>query len=275
MFSFRINVKRKQDEIKRKEITNEIKRKEITNEINSTVQDALFQLNKFNNNPDLNNKKVLLLVATHTNSDLKKESIKSILKYFDYECIDIFIANSTNLEMTEMKKIYENKNIIYHEIDNDNTYDFGKWFFLLNTVNYKSYDDIIFINDSIILNNNVNHFINLTIINNYEFYGYNDSTQCNYHYQSYLFSIKPNSIYKKIDMFFHKKKKIKTQQDVIHEFELKMLNYFKTHCCFLKIGNISINKGKNIQWNDKLFNILYKDNLLPFLKVRYILSKNN
>lgn len=261
MFYFKINVKRK-EEIKRKE-------KEITNEINSTVRDTLFQLNKFNNNPNLNNKKVLLLVATHTNSDLKKESIKSILKYFDYECIDIFIANSTNLEMKEMKEFYENKNIIYHEIDNDNTYDFGKWFFLLNTVNYKSYDDIIFINDSIILNNNVNHFINLTINNNFEFYGYNDSTQCNYHYQSYLFSIKPKSIYKYVDMFLQNKKKIKTFQDVINEFELKMLNYFTTYSCFLKIGNLATHKGKNIHFdNDKLFNLLYKHNILPFNKIK-------
>ena len=239
------------------------------NEVNELMHDALTTLNQYNYNPDLNNKKVLLLVAAHINCDLKKESIKSILKYFHYECIDIVIANSTNLEMQEMQEYYASNNARYYEIENQPTLDFGKWFFLLNAVNYTMYDDVIFINDSIILKNKLNHFINLIINNDFELYGYNNSTEINYHYQSYLFSIKPMHIYKFMNMFLANKDKINTQDDVINEYELKMPNYFKTHSCFLKTGNLSINKEKNIHFkNDDLFNELYNLRLLPFIKIK-------
>lgn len=235
------------------------------------VNNAITTMNQFNYNPELNGKKILLLVATHTDTDLKKESIKAILKYFQYKCIDIVIANSTNLEMREMKEYYATNNVKYYEIENDPTYDFGKWVYLLSTVKYDLYDDIIFINDSILLKNKVNHFINLAITNNFDLYGYNDSSEINYHYQSYLFSIKPRCVYKFIDMVISKKHMIQTWLDVVFEVEVKMLEHFTNHSCFLKIGNLSTNKNKNIHvHNDTLFDDLYKRDILPFIKIKKI-----
>lgn len=104
-----------------------------------------------------------------------------------------------------------------------------------------------------------------------ELYGYNDSTEINYHYQSYLFSIKKDAIPKFIKMIQDKISLMKTQTDVITEYELKMAQHF-THDCFLKIGHLPYNEKKNIFFeNDFLYKKLLKYKLLPFIKIKRIL----
>jgi hypothetical protein len=116
----------------------------------------------------------------------------------------------------------------------------------------------------------ITHFINLTIKKNVELYGYNDSTQINYHYQSYLFSIRSDSINKFIEMYNSKKNIIHSQLDVINNYEVKMTEYFDTHDCFLKIA-YDFNKDKNIFFtNDSIYNILKKYDLFPFTKIKRI-----
>lgn len=222
-------------------------------------------------NPELNNKKVLLLIATHTNTKLKINNIKNTINLFNFKCMDIMVANSKSLKFNDtFNEFCKDKNIMYNEIENDTTYDFGKWIYLLSKIDYLSYDFIFFTNDSFIIEKPITHFINLTIKNNVEFYGYNDSTQRNYHYQSYLFSIRSDAIHKFINMFNSKKDIIKNQEDVITNYELQMTNYFSSHNCFLKIGYIPFHKGLNIFFtSDYLYEIL-KKNLLPFIKIKRI-----
>jgi len=223
-------------------------------------------------NPALNNKKLLLLVATHTNSELKLNNIQNTLNYLDFNCMDVMVANTTSLQYNEkLSEYYKSKNIEYYEIENDGACDFGKWIYLLSQVNYSTYDYVFFINDSFIIQKPITHFVNLAIRSNAELYGYNDSTQDNYHYQSYLFAIKSDAISKFIHMFNSKNKLIKSQRDVIELFELKMLNHFSSSNCFLKIGNTYLNKGLNIFFtNDFLYNLLKKSTLLPFIKIKRI-----
>jgi hypothetical protein len=72
-------------------------------------------------------------------------------------------------------------------------------------------------------------------------------------------------------MYNCKKDLIKTQRDVIEHYELKMINYFSSHDCYLKIGNIFFHKGLNIFFNsDFLYEILKKNGLLPFVKLKRI-----
>ena len=227
---------------------------------------------KYSYNPDLNNKKILLLVATHTNSDLKFNTIKKNLQYFKCKCINVAICNSKNLPFnSELSLYYSNNNIPYYEIENDNKYDFGKWVYLLKNINYTLYDFVIFTNDSYVIHYPITQFINLTIKNNYELYGYNDSTQQNYHYQSYLFSIRKDAIDKFIGYYRSIKDNLNSQGDVINMLELKLLKIFRTKGCFLNSGLFKINLKKNIFYtNDALYNKLKRTRLLPFTKIKRI-----
>jgi hypothetical protein len=182
------------------------------------------------------------------------------------------VANSTSLKYSdEMHNYYKSKNITYYEIENNGCYDFGKWIFLLSNIDSSLYDYVFFINDSFIIEQPVTHFINLAIKSNKELYGYNDSTQEQYHYQSYFFAVRADAIPKFIHMFNSKKELIQTQRDVIHYFELKMMDYFSSHDCYLKIGNIWFHQGLNIFFNsDFLYSILKKTGILPFVKLKRI-----
>jgi len=224
-------------------------------------------------NPCRNNKRLLLLLATHTDSKLKLKNIQNTINLFNYGCIDIVVCNSTHLPYNKyLNSYYKSKNIRYFEVPNDSKYDFGKWNYLLRQVDYPSYDYVIFMNDSIVMKSPVAHFINLAIKNNTDLYGYNDSTQSGYHYQSYLFCIKSGAINKFMYMFESQKSNVNSFDDVIHKYETKMTNFFPKHNCYLKIGNIPLHINQNIYHNNHfLYGLLSKTGVLPFIKIKQLI----
>jgi len=230
---------------------------------------------KFNHcyNPNNNNIKYLVIMACHCDSEIKLSTIKKNLTYFDFDCVDVLLLMSVNLpynlEIESYCSTY--KNVKYKEVDNESTYDFGKWIKGLSIIDYKKYNFIIFTNDSYIIHAPINHFFNLTFKNNVDFYGYNDSTQGRYHYQSYLFSLRSDVIPVFITNYNDKKDNIQNQADVINHYELTMTDWFNNKKCFLQIGNIETHKTLNIFFtNDSLYNILKKTTLLPFTKIKRI-----
>jgi hypothetical protein len=216
-----------------------------------------FQKRLNNYSPNENNVKYLVIMACHCDSEIKLSAIKRNIKYFNSEFIE------------ECSKY---NNIKYTETQNFSTYDFGKWIHALENVKYYTYDYIVFTNDSFIIHAPINHFFNLAHKYNVDFYGYNDSTQQQYHYQSYLFVLKCNAIPLFIRNYNKKKHLIKNQNDVIDHYELKMTTWFKTRYCFLNIGEFTINKGMNIFFtNDVLYGRLKQMTLLPFTKIKRII----
>ena len=118
--------------------------------------------------------------------------------------------------------------------------------------------------------------MNLIYKNNVELYGYNDSTQRRYHYQSYLFTVKREAINNFTSNYYKYVNKIKTFEDVITYYEINMTDWFNTKNCFLKIGNLPYNLNKNIFFtNIILYKKLKKTRLLPFIKIKYISSVTN
>jgi len=224
-------------------------------------------------NPSFNNKKYLTIIACHNDSNFKYNNLINTINYLSFDCNDLVIVNSTNLENnSNLASWCCERNIKYLEIDNDATYDFGKWVYTLKNIDTSIYDFVVFTNDSFVIHSPIHHFYNLTSKMNVELYGYNDSTQNGYHYQSYLFSLSQNSIQKFIEIFDSKKNKIQSQNDVINEFELQMTHFFNSCDCFLKIGNEFHNKNLNIFFTNDFFKYyLFKNRLLPFTKVK----KNN
>lgn len=229
---------------------------------------------KLDNVNEFIDKKILILVACHTNSEIKFKTLLSNLKYFKKTPnIDIVVVNSTNTPYSDVLKNYLQGNSAYFEIENTPTYDFGKWIYALENIDYASYNNVIFTNDSYIIHGNIDRFLFKAATTNVELYGYNDSTQNNYHYQSYLFSINSSAIHKFISMYNLGVSNIRSQQDVINLYELQMLNYFNSYDCYLKIGNVSFHRGQNIFFtSDYLYRRLKNIGLLPFTKIKRIIN---
>jgi hypothetical protein len=102
-----------------------------------------------------------------------------------------------------------------------------------------------------------------------DLYGYNDSTQIRYHYQSYLFGLKTSKTYILNKLIDDKKHLITDSNSLVHNTEILMTDYFTNNDCFLKIGNISSHKLKNIYFeNDTFYNFLFKTGLLPLKKIK-------
>jgi hypothetical protein len=165
------------------------------------------------------------------------------------------------------------------EIPNDKYLDIGKFVFVLNNILSddsikKDYDYVVLVNDSIIIQRSLRFFYNTVIKMNKELFAYNDSSQVKYHYQSYLYAVKFNSIHKLIEHFNNSKNDIHEYMDVVFKIELELTNIYSNNCdCFLKIANLPINAGKNIYFNnDYFYKLLLSSGILPFIKIRALFN---
>ena len=243
-------------------------------EFNKYMNFKITQKNHNNYSPDENNKKYLVIMSCHCDSEIKLNAIRNNLKYFSFSNMDKIVINSTNLpynqNIIDICNRYDNMK--YYEIENSKLADFGKWAHVLeNLADYNSYDYIILTNDSYIIHNSINHFFNLIFKYNVEFYGYTDSSELKYHYQSYLFGLRKDVIPIFLNNVNSSKKEINSFNDVISNYELNMCSWFKDIKTFLNIGNFDSNKGKNIFFhNDRLYIPLKNTELLPFTKIKRI-----
>lgn len=234
-----------------------------------------------------NHKKFLTIFACHTKSLLKYNAIINNIPYLFFPNNDIIIINSSNEKYSDKLKNYistksdsNNKIIKYIEIPNDKYIDIGKYIHVLNVIETddsmkKDYDFVVLINDSIIIKKSITHFYNMIIKMNKELYAYNDSSEIKYHYQSYLYAIKYNAIHKLLDYFKSHKFEINGYKDVIDIIELELTGIYANDCdCFLKIAKLPCNINKNIYFhNDALYNLLFNNGILPFIKIRVIDKK--
>jgi hypothetical protein len=218
------------------------------------------------------NSQFLVLFACHSSSAIKFETIKTNLLFLKQnKNIQIHVMNSTNTTFSnQVKNFCVFYNINYFEADNNSLFDFGKWYNLLHLVDYNQFDHIVFANDSVIFQNNLSHFFNSIALKNVDLFGYNDSIQPRHHYQSYLFSIKTTAISKFKIFVEEKMNQIKSQDDVINNYEIKMTDHFLNHDCFLKLSKITKIPSNIFFTNDDLYIKLLKTQLLPFLKVKRI-----
>jgi hypothetical protein len=211
-------------------------------------------------------------MACHSNSQLKIDTIKKNLRYFAFENCHKIVINSENTDFTkQLKEITgRHNNTTYYEIPNNNYIDFGKWVHVLShLVNYNEYDYIVLTNDSYTIHNSINHYLNLAAKYNLELFGYNDSTEVKYHYQSYLFILRKDAVPTFINRVSVPGLVINRPYDVVLNYEVNMTEWFSTHKCFLKIGNFELERGHNIFFtNDKLYLPLKKTGLLPFTKLK-------
>jgi hypothetical protein len=231
--------------------------------------------------------KILGIIANHTSNMIKYNISLNNISILKKYLTNIIIVDSLDEEYAvKLKKDFESDELIikYYLIKNDNYYDFGKWTFVLKSLKetnitkntsicLNDYNYILFINDSIIINNKIeNYFIylNNNVSSNINLYGYNDSTQIKYHYQSYFFAIKNTIIDKFINFFESKKNKIHDLESLVHNVELNICQIDPSHDCLIKIGN-EYNMTKNLYWeNEVLYKYLLSKQIFAFFKLKKI-----
>jgi len=221
------------------------------------------------------NIKFLTLMACHSDRVLKKFTIINNINKVNFKNNDIVIINSENTPFGASIR-EESKNIVkeYIEVANDiNTLDIGKFMIGLEKYNYLNYDFVVFINDSIIITNPINHFYNIMLKRNHDLFGINSSQQIKYHYQSYLFGIKSSAIIKLINFYQLKKPLLNSGYNgVVNNIELELCNNFENKGCFLDFALIPEikNEDRYIFKLGMIYDILVKTGLFPLTKVRMV-----
>jgi hypothetical protein len=221
--------------------------------------------------------KILAIFSNHTYDIIKYNVTLNNLSYILPHVTDAIIIDSINEEYALKLKtdlIHESKIKNFYFVKNNTIYlDFGKWIYVLEqTHNLNEYDYILFINDSIIITYDM--FKYFEYLNNstekINIYGYNDSSQIQYHYQSYLFMFKTDIIPKFIEFYEIKKPLIHDINTLIQNMELNFYSIDEFHDVFIKIGKEE-NIKKNIFWeNDKLYEYLLTNNILCLIKLKRI-----
>jgi hypothetical protein len=251
-----------------------------SNEIESDfIKSSIKDMKQFSGPPGSThpNTKMLTIIACHTDSSLKLKTILNNIRYFRFINNDIIIINSSHTKYSKaLETACKARGLKYIEIPNSSHLDVGKWMHVLKTTSIHQYNFVVFTNDSYFIKNTICHFYNKMATINVELYGYNDSTQLSYHYQSYLFGIKSEAIHKFITHYESHKNLLTDYLSVVCNIELKLTNIFQTKDCFLKIGNLYYHKDKNIFFNnDALYIQLMKYGLLPFMKLKRLIADKN
>lgn len=212
--------------------------------------------------------KFLTIIACHTSDYFRLQIVKKNINHLNFKNNDIMIINTAGLSLNHLlKKECEKNNFMYFEIENNQWFDFGKWFHVLSHVDYSTYDFIHFTNDSFSIHAPIYHFFNLATKKQVELYAYTSSSEFKYHYQSYLFIVKVDAIQKLMD-FLKNKIKLKKGIDAVC-LELNLLHIFDSKDCFLDLGKNGCNVNQNIFFtNNEFYYPLFNSQLLPFVKLK-------
>ena len=234
---------------------------------------------------------MIIFYIAHPISKLKaKIDVYNIKRLSKYNII--YIITTKDLEFNNYLKKLNLKNLKYYEIENNNLLDFGKYYYaakeILPTINLSNEFNesnesnvcnvcITFINDSIILKNRLKNYFNMIndkANNNIEMFGMLDSYEYKYHYQSYLFSIRYNSIYKFINFIENYINKYgisdNNKQHVIQNLELNLKDQFDSTKSF-----INVKENTHNVFNSRKLIKKYSKKGLDIIKFTNLINSNS
>jgi len=215
----------------------------------------------------------LLLIASHTNSEIKKKALLHNISFFSELCNNIVIIQSTECKDEELESNVNNinKNIIFFYLQNDKYLCHGKWWSYLNTINYKEYDNITLTNDSYLITKSLNNYKNL-IHKEIELVALLDSHEIRYHFPDFLRTYNKSGIEKILKYYIINKYNINTFYDVILYYEINSSSLFNDVKVLHK--SIKTNKFSNCHFdNVELKEYLYKLNY-PIIKLKKLNSNS-
>lgn len=223
---------------------------------------------------DYDTNKFLTIIACHTESERRVKIIINNINKLSFPGNNIVIINSIDSPFHgSLKMIIESMypKVKIFAIKNSSQLDIGKCMFYIKNHYEPLYDHIILTNDSYYLTGNIYHYYKNMANNSAHLYGYNDSSQTKYHYQSYLYGVRKEALDVLVRHYTNNINKLTGYMEVVEHIELKLYDIFSKKDCFLKIANIPYHKGNNIFFNsDNLYNILFKKGILPIIKVKRI-----
>ena len=221
------------------------------------------------------NVKFMTIIACHPDSILKVKTTMNNIQRLTFLTNTIVVVSSNDAKYSDMLQSLVSVNaphVHYAGIPNTPHLDIGKWVYFINNYYEGTHDYVVFTNDSFLIQQPIYNFYNMMVTRNVELYGYNDSSQIKYHYQSYLFGIKNNHLDRLLTHYERIKHKLKTYMDVVTNIELELANIYVSKDCFLKIAYYKDHTGRNVFFNnDELYNLLQRANVLPFQKLKRIL----
>lgn len=223
---------------------------------------------------DYNTNKFLTIIACHSDTERRVKIIINNINKVSFPGNTIIIVDSNDTFHHSSLKIIIGTmypDIKVYSIRNSPHLDIGKCMFYIKKHYEPLHDHIILTNDSYYLTDTIYHYYKSMTTNNAQLYGYNDSTQSRYHYQSYLYAVRKEALVILINHYNKVSSKLTGYAQVVEHIELKLCDIFSTKDCFLKIGNLPYHRGKNIFFNsDKLYNFLLKKGVLPIIKIKRI-----
>jgi len=214
---------------------------------------------------------VAIVIACHTDSSFRYQVLVNNVRYLSQNNnFPIILVNSVGTEKFNYKLNHVEKTVF---IPNNSVLDFGKWAHALDTFNLHVFEYVIFTNDSVIMTADINLFS--TSLGKTDLLGWNDSSQCGYHYQSYFFGIRASELSFFMNLVRTEEKFIQGHEDVVKKCEIPLIHSYPSRDCFLHIADIPSHRGMNINFeHDELMQDLLFKNWLPFIKIKRLMCRN-
>lgn len=231
------------------------------------------KLNRLPSDADLHNKKVLTMIACHTDTLTKVKTIINNIIKLSFSNNKIVVVNSSDTIYGGHLKNLMNRlfpAIELFEIPNTSSLDIGKCVFYLDNHYRNTHDYLVFTNDSYYLTAPVYHFYKLMVRSRTQLYGYNDSSQTDkYHYQSYLYGVRSDAVHILVNHYRAMLPLLTGYMEVVYHIELKLCDIFSSKDCVLKIAHLPGHQGRNVFFdNDNLYTLLHKSGVLPIVKLK-------
>lgn len=223
--------------------------------------------------------KFLTLVACHTNSKLKLNSTIQNLKRLIITGNKVIVINSVDSEFNDRLKSFVQKTypaIEYIEVPNNSHLDAGKWMTYMRSDAFHkikgSFNYVVFTNDSYLLSGPVDHFYKGALNSSKDMFGFTSSSQERYHYQSYMFAIRPQAVGLFVNHYHKVGRYLIDYHSVVGNIEMQLEKIYLHSCSVLiDLGLFPGNTGRNIFFNnDTLYTKLRTMGILPITKIKRI-----
>lgn len=159
--------------------------------------------------------------------------LEMLKKHFDKI---IFITNKRDINNYDTSFLNE-IGVSLKLVDNEG-YDFGMWYKALEVINKDDYEQIAFVNDSMILFNDLDKVMNFINNSDLDFCGITDSNQISYHLQSYFTVAKSRKGINAVCNYYKSNGIIVTDEvrDIINTYEISMPSFLIENG--LKVGSM-------------------------------------